>query len=114
MDEDLIKLVNKLQDTFSNLGARTRLTCIASLSTHCSTLTPPRAMRGLLQVGSWTCPSWLWYAGFVPDWSCLWNLFFVGWQPIRRQIQCARKVSVNQRPLHSPPSPPSLPKLHRY
>ena len=32
MDEDLIKLVNRLQDTFSNLGARLRLLHV-SLST---------------------------------------------------------------------------------
>lgn len=37
MDENLIKLVNKLQDTFSNLGARPTLASIASLSTLCST-----------------------------------------------------------------------------
>jgi len=37
MDENLIKLVNKLQDTFSNLGARPALAWIALLSTLCST-----------------------------------------------------------------------------
>jgi len=37
MDENLIKLVNKLQDTFSNLGARPTLACIALLSTDHST-----------------------------------------------------------------------------
>jgi hypothetical protein len=56
MDEDLIKLVNKLQDTFSNLGARPRHTYIALLSTLCSTLTLPRAMRGICRWGAGHAP----------------------------------------------------------
>jgi hypothetical protein len=62
MDEDLIKLVNKLQDTFSNLGARPRL-----LRHRLSLLNIDSVPHDAwpLQVGSWTCPSWLWYAGFV-------------------------------------------------
>jgi hypothetical protein len=53
MDEDLIKLVNKLQDTFSNLGARPRL---ALLSTLCSTLTPSCTMRGFYRRGAGHAP----------------------------------------------------------
>ncbi len=56
MDKDLIKLVNRLQDTFSNLGARPRLTYIALLSTHCLTLTLSRMMRGLCRWGAGHAP----------------------------------------------------------
>ena len=47
-------------------------------------------------MGSWTCPNWLWYVGLAPltPSACPSNYsFFVGWQPICRQIQCTRKVS---------------------
>ncbi len=99
MDEDLIKLVNKLQDTFSNLGARPGLASIASLSALCSTLPLPRHVWHL-QVGNWTCPNWLWYAGIAPltPSPCPWNDSFVGRQPIRRQIQRTRKVSESLPP----------------
>ena len=51
MDEDLIKLVNKLHDTFSNLGARPHLLHHATVYS-CSTLTPSRTVRSLCRWGA--------------------------------------------------------------
>ena len=56
MDADLIKLVNKLQDTFSNLGP--------SLLCHY----PSRKLT-CIQAESWTCPSSLWYVYPRGEWS---------------------------------------------
>lgn len=73
MDSDLIKLVNRLQDTFNDLGM-----CMVALGNG--------QLTNSSQAGSWICPSWSWSVmGIYPrlkiDIGSL-----VGWQPIFRQI----------------------------
>lgn len=46
MDVDLIKLVNKLQDTFANLGM------------SCVWRTRSGGVDSNTQEANWTCPSW--------------------------------------------------------
>ena len=55
MDSDLIKLVNKLQDTFANLGED-----IAQPSTRETHLDISCVWKGV----NWTCPNWPSYVPF--------------------------------------------------
>jgi ribosomal protein S30 len=112
MDEDLIKLVNKLQDTFSNLGAR------PPLISHPSRCCPSFAQLELDHVMGGICR---WGAGHAPIGCGTQALhrrhplyaqrttppLYLGWQPIRREIQCTRKVS-------EPPSSLSLSPRSRH
>lgn len=56
MDADLIKLVNKLQDTFANLGQSFVFLSSLRVITRDS-----RASASNMQAESWTCPSSRWY-----------------------------------------------------